>query len=76
MRRRAPAVQYVEQKVTAYKCVAMEKDVEVTVNTMVSKQVPYKYTVNEMITVPEKRMVTTYECVPVQKTHNRSPSTR
>ena len=69
----SPAVQYVEQKVTAYKCVAKEREVECVVSKMVSeKEVNYKYTVNEMVTTPEKRMVTTYDCVPVEKTFKRT----
>ena len=38
---------------------------------MVSKEVDYKYIVNEMVTVAEKRMVTTYDCVPVEKTFKK-----
>ena len=64
----APAPQYVEQKVTAYRCVVREREVEVTVNRLVPREVEYKYVVNTMVNEPVKRMVTRYECVPVERT--------
>jgi hypothetical protein len=64
----APApVQFVEKKVTAYRCVNREKDVEVTVNTMVPRQVEVKYTAYEMKSEPVKQKVVRYELVPVEK---------
>jgi hypothetical protein len=57
-------VGYVEQQVTAYRTECREKEVEVTVNRMVSRVVetPYKYTENVMVTTPQKRTETFYTC--------------
>lgn len=61
----APAPRYVEKKVTAYRCVTKEREVEVTVNTLKPREVEVKYTVNEMQTVPVKKKVTV--CEPVMR---------
>lgn len=61
------APQFVEKKVTAYRCVRKEKEVEVTVNEMVPRQVEVKYTCYEMKTEPVKQRVVSYECYPVEK---------
>lgn len=57
-------VNYVEQQVTAYRAECREKEVEVTVNRMVSRVVEenYKYTENVLVSAPEKRTVTVNVC--------------
>jgi hypothetical protein len=59
--------QFVEKKVTAYRCVMKEKEVEVTVNELVPRQVEVKYTAYELKTEPVKQKVVRYECFPVEK---------
>jgi hypothetical protein len=57
-------VTYVEQQVTAYRAECRVKEVEVTVNRMVSRVVEenYKYTENVLVSAPEKRTVTVNVC--------------
>lgn len=61
------APQFVEKRVTAYRCVNKEKEVEVIVNTMVPRQVEVKYTAYEMKSEPVRQRVVRYECFPVEK---------
>jgi len=57
-------VSYVEQQVTAYRAECRTKEVEVTVNRLVSRVVEekYKYTENVLVSTPEKRSETVYVC--------------
>ena len=68
----APAPQFVEQKVTAYRCVQKEREVEVTINRMVPREVDHKYTVLELVSAPVKQKVTRFECFPVEKTYTQT----
>ena len=54
----APAVEYVEQKVTRYRQVMVEKDVEEVIRKHVPRQEKYTYDVQVPRTIEEKRKIT------------------
>jgi hypothetical protein len=60
------APQYVEQKVTTYKCVQKEREVQEVVCRMVPREEKYNYTVMVPVTKQETRKETYYRSVPKQ----------
>src|ERR1043165_8857004 len=62
----APAPQYVEQKVTRYKQVMVEKEIEELVSRCVARQEKFTYNVQVPVMTPEKRTETFYSRVEKQ----------